>query len=188
MKRIATVLLAVFTFSLLFIISCSKDNTEVIDPLVGKYIISAAVLTQPVTYQQDTILKSGTDLTLAINASLLSSASCANAANTRLELKNNGQIWYDCEGENTGMANGTWEVNEKRDTLSLALNIPSPTGTGTVTADLTISDLQESTAQVSGNTRIPLPKDFFTSLGLDVSKYSIIVIQTYMSITITRMP
>ena len=188
MKRIATVLLAVFTVSLIFIISCSKDNPENTDPLVGKYVISSAKLTQPAMFGQDTLLPEGTDLTLAINAALLSSATCSNPANTRLELKNNGQIWYDCEGENSGFQNGTWEVTSDRTSLSLALNIPSPTGTGTITANLTISDLQESASQVSGNTQIPLPASFFAALGVDVSGFPNGIIPTLMSITITRMP
>ena len=86
------------------------------------------------------------------------------------------------------MQNGTWEINTERTTLSLVLNIPNPVGDGTVAAPLTITDLQESTVQVSGSTKIPLPADFFALLGVDTTKYNITVIQTMMSITITRMP
>jgi hypothetical protein len=188
MKKITTVFLTALTLSLVFIISCSKDDPGKTDPLVGKYIISSTVLTQPAMYQGDTVLAAGTDITLGINAALLSSASCSNVSNTRLELKNNGQIWYDCEGENTGIQNGTWEITTDRSSLSLALNIPNPVGTGTITANLTISDLQESALQVSGNTSIPLPASFFAGLGVDVSNYASAIIPTSFEITITRVP
>ena len=188
MKRITTVLIGLLTVSMIFIISCSKDDTEKTDPLVGKYVISSTKLTKPAVYQNDTLLAEGTDITLGINAALLSSASCSNVANTRLELKNNGQIWYDCAGEDTGIQNGTWEVTTDRTSLSLALNIPNPLGSGTVTANLTITDLQESTLQVSGNTSIPLPASFFAGLGIDITNYPTAIIPTSFSITITRTP
>jgi hypothetical protein len=166
--------------------SCNKDNQEQIDPLVGKYIISSATLTQPLVFQGDTVLASGTDMTLAINAALLSSASCTSAANTRLELKNNGQIWYDCEGENKSIQNGTWEINSARTELSLALNIPQ--GTSTVTAQLKITGLSESKLKVSGSTTLPLPPEFFTAFGVDLTTSGVLIFQTSMHIEITRMP
>ncbi len=186
MKKSFQILIFTAGLFLIILASCKKDKTESADPLVGKYIISSAVLSKPLLYQGDTILPEGTDLTAAINAALLSSASCSNAADTRLELKNNGQIWYDCEGENSSIQNGTWEINSGRTQMTLYLNIPY--GSTQQTVNLTITDLNESSTGVSGSTTIPLPPDFFQALGVDLSGTDILVLQTTIDISITRTP
>ncbi len=186
MKKIFQFAIITVGLSLIILSSCKKDKTGSVDPLVGKYIISSAVLSQDLINEGDTILPAGTDLTVAINAALLSSASCSNAADTRLELKSNGQIWYDCEGENSSIQNGTWEINSDRTQMNLYLNIPY--GTTEQTVDLLIKNLNESSTGVSGTTTIPLPPEFFAAVGLDLSQSGVAAFQTVMNITITRTP
>ena len=184
-KLILPLSVIVLIISFIIIDSCNKDNQVKIDPLVGKYIISSAKLSGPLTFQGDTLLPSETDMTAAINAALLSSASCTNMTDTRLELKNNGQIWYLCEGENKGIQNGTWNVNDSRTELTLTLNIPMDTST--VTVPLKITDISESQTKVSGTTTIPLTPEFFLPFGINLPS-GVTVQLTKMRIEITRMP
>ncbi|HLF33371.1 MAG TPA: hypothetical protein VI583_03980 [Cyclobacteriaceae bacterium] len=185
MKKILFLGLAVTIISAMLVIQSCNNEDGPTDPLVGKYIISAAVLMDPLVFQGDTVLAANTDMTAAINAALLTSAGCDNLANTRLELKNNGQIWYVCSGEDTGFSNGTWEINGDRTELSLALNIPQ--GSTTVTALLKITDLDEGTLKVSGTTTIPLPPEFFLAFGVDLTASGVPIFQTKIHIEITRM-
>jgi hypothetical protein len=186
MKKLILPLFSVTLISIFFIIySCNKDSQVKIDPLVGKYIISSATISSPLVLGSDTLLQSGTDLTVPINAALLSSAACSNVINTRLELKDNGQIWYVCEGESKEKQNGTWEINDTRKELSLTLNMKQNGIDSTV--PLKISDLIESTLKVSGTTTVPLPPDFFAAIGITLPS-GIFVVQTSIHIEITRMP
>lgn len=186
MKKTITFLTGAVLIILTLVISCNKDNSENLDPLVGKYIISSAKLTNDFNYNDSTYLPAGTDITAAINAALLSASPCADSLNTRLELKNNGQIWYTCQGEDNGIQNGTWIINTDRTELSLALNIPQ--GNSSVTANLKITNLKESALQVSGTTQILLPPEFFLPFGIDLTDSGVPGFQTVFDITITRIP
>jgi hypothetical protein len=186
MKKLILPLFSVLFIAVFFIIdSCKKDTPVKADPLVGKYIISSATISSPLIVQGDTLLPSGTNLTLPINAALLSSAACTNVINTRLELKDNGQIWYVCEGESNEKQNGTWEINSARSELSLTLNMKQNGIDATV--PLKISDLSISYTKVSGSTIVPLPPDFFAAIGITLPT-GIFVVQTSIHIEITRMP
>jgi hypothetical protein len=185
MKKILLLAIASTLLSAIVLLpSCNKED-EPKDPLVGKYIISSAVLSEPLTLG-DTVLASETDLTIAINAALLSDAGCNDMANTRLELKDGGEIWYVCVGEGTGFSNGTWEINADRTVLSLALNITQ--GSASVTIPLNITELDEGIIKVSGNVQIPLPPEFFLVLGIDVTGSGVPIYQTKIHIEITRIP
>ena len=185
MKRIIPASCGAIILALLTLYACNKSSVS-IDPLVGKYVISSTTLANDFIYNKDTLLPAGTDLTVAINAALLASASCSNPVDTRLELKNNGQIWYDCEGENNNKQNGTWEINAARTELTLTLNVPINSINAAV--PLKISNLQVSAIQVSGSTTIPLPPDFFLAFGVDLTKSGVPVFQTAIHIEITRTP
>ena len=96
------------------------------DPLVGTYIITTATTTDaildPVT-GADIGIPVGTDMSTALNGALLTAAGCANLANARIELRDNGQIWYVCLTEGTELQNGTWSINSARDQLNLTLQV-----------------------------------------------------------------
>ncbi len=179
--------LSFLALSVLLLSACKKDNGTQVDPLVGKYIISSTKLTSPIIFSGDTVLPAGTDMTAAINAALLSSASCSTASDTRLELKENGQIWYDCQGENTSIQNGTWEINTARTELTLTLNIPEQGGL-TATVPLKITNVKESALNVSGSTTLPLPPEFFLAFGVDLTTSGVPVFQTSIDNTITKTP
>jgi hypothetical protein len=163
--------------------ACDNKEEETVDPLVGKYIISDASLASDLIYQDNVVLPGGTDLTSAVNVALLGDAGCTNAANTRLELKNNGQIWYVCETEGNEMQNGTWQINELRTELTLALNIQ-----GNV-VPLNITGLQESSNKASGTVNgLPLPPEFFLAVGVDLTGSGVPVFQVNLFIEISKVP
>lgn len=150
--------------SLMILSACSDDPEEVVSTLVGDYTISKAVLTEAITLTTNEIgdipIIAGTDITLMIQEALLGSIECTEE--TLIELREDNSIYFSCSGTETEIDAGFWEeVSET--VIKLNLNntaIPnSPTG-----LPLTVNDVVIDDDGLSGETKVPLPRDMLAGI------------------------
>jgi hypothetical protein len=155
----------VFGFS-----SCNNDDDDdnSTDPLVGFYTFSSATLSDDIVVDGNVALAAGTDFTALISSALLGSANCNDPADSRIELREDGTIWFFCEGdEASALQNGTWEVNGSRTVLTLTINISPTPGAPAVPFPLDLDDLDETNG-ISGNVEgIPLPVTLLSAFFQD---------------------
>jgi len=149
------------------LISCGGDDEgdeePEVDNLVGSYVINSAILLNDleaggVTYYEN---PDGTDITAEMEGALLSASPCTNAEDTRLELTEDGVVFYNCEGSNESLQNGTWSIDEERIRLTLILNIP----TSPVPVQLNMFELDETSTSIAGTiNNLPLPAETFARI------------------------
>jgi hypothetical protein len=164
MKKLKFKVLVVLFASFVLISGCKDDTVEVVSPFVGNYTITNAAVAE--TFNISTSqgipipVPAGTDITVAIQNSLLSSASCASADKAWVELRKDQSMYMSCEGANAFNA-GTWEEVDAT-TLKLNMNsaaIPSsPTG-----YVLTVSNVVKTASGLTGKTSVPMPKEMFAA-------------------------
>ena len=144
----------------LFVVACGDDDSSdpEVDSLVGKYSFTAASLSSDFSVEGDVLITEGTDFTPALESALFESADCNMQSAIRLELRENKQVWYSCEGEGPEkeVQNGTWNINEARTELTLTLNLAGQT------VPLKLADLNETNAKISGVVNgLPVPGTLF---------------------------
>jgi hypothetical protein len=165
MKVIKINVLAILFASFAVFTGCKDKNKEEVSPFVGNYTISNAALAEPMSLTLVTVgvysVPVGTNITLQIQAALLSSVDCASAGYAYVELRKDFSIHMSCAGENEFNA-GTWEEVDAT-TLTLNMNgtaIPSsPSG-----FVLTVSDIVKTATGMSGKTSVPLPKEMVATM------------------------
>jgi hypothetical protein len=164
MKILKFKVLVVLVALVALISGCKDDTTEVVSQFVGNYTITNAAVAE--TFNISTSqgipvpVVAGTDITVAIQNSLLSSASCSTADKAWVELRKDKSMYMSCEGANAFNA-GTWEEVDAT-TLKLNMNsaaIPSsPTG-----YVLTVTNVVKTSTGLTGKTSVPMPKEMFAA-------------------------
>jgi hypothetical protein len=158
-------ILAILFVSFSVLTGCKDKNKEEVSPFVGSYTISNAEVAEELTLTTNELgdipVAVGTNITLQIQAALLSSLSCASASYAYVELKKDFSIFMSCAGQN-GFNAGTWEdVNDS--TLTLNMNstaIPSsPSG-----FVLEVNHIQKNSTGMRGTTSVPLPKEMVAAM------------------------
>ena len=160
MKVIKINSLALLFASFAVLTGCKDKSDEEVSAFVGNYTISSAELAEELTLNinESAIPISvpvGTDITMAIQASLLSSVDCQSAGYAYVELRKNFSIFMSCAGQNEFNA-GTWE-EENDTTLILNMNqtaIPSsPSG-----FVLTVEGIEKTSTGMRGKQVFHFPK------------------------------
>jgi hypothetical protein len=165
MKKLSLKYLVLLLFSFALVTSCSDDNNDPeVSPFVGDYVISNAEVSEAFALKTvegvDLPVAVGTDITDAIQSSLLSAVTCSSPDKSYIELKEDKTMYLSCEGADPLNA-GTWE--ELSDTsIKLNMNnaaIPSsPAG-----FVLTVTDIVLVGNQLSGTTSVPMPREMFAA-------------------------
>ena len=157
-------ILAILFASFAVFTGCKDKNKEEVSPYVGNYTISDATLAEAISLTTNAgpiSVPVGTNITLQIQAALLSSVDCASAGYAYVELRKDFSIHMSCAGQNDFNA-GTWEEVDAT-TLTLNMNstaIPSsPSG-----FVLTVTDIVKSATGISGKTSVPLPKEMIAAM------------------------
>jgi len=175
MKEIKFIISGLFlaAFALL-LVTCEKKKEEEVDPLVGTYTFTSAILNDTVHMKLqglDIVIYPGTDAALFVSEGLLGAAPCDDSTNAAVELKSDGKIFYACVSETKEAQMGTWLINTERTILTL--NISNPNAFG-----LTISNLTITANSFSGTVEnFPLPLDASVELGANLPGSSIPNIQ-----------
>jgi len=166
MKVLKINVLAILFASFAVFTGCKDKNEEQVSPFVGNYTISNAELAEAISLTTNVgpiSVPVGTNITVQIQAALLSSVDCASAGYAYVELRKDFSIHMSCAGENDFNA-GTWEEVDAS-TLTLSMNstaIPSsPSG-----FVLTVNDIVKTETGMSGNTSVPLPKEMIQAMML----------------------
>lgn len=172
MKSIKFKHIAILLAAITLVIGCSKDDDgPKVSPFVGKYIISSAVLSAPLTLTTnelgDYTLQPGTDITVMIQQALLSAVACTNPTNSRIELREDNSLYLSCDSEGTELNAGTWE-EVSATVLKLNMNnsaIPaSPAGIA-----LEVTDIVIAGSTLTGSTSVPLPKAMLAAITEQMS-------------------
>jgi hypothetical protein len=165
MKVIKINVLAILFASFAVFTGCKDKSEEEVSPFVGNFTISNAEVAEELILTTDQVgavpVAVGTNITVQIQAALLSSVDCASAGYAYVELRKNFSIFMSCAGQNEFNA-GTWEEVDAS-TLILNMNstaIPSsPSG-----FVLTVSDIVKNETGMRGKTSVPLPKEMVAAM------------------------
>jgi hypothetical protein len=180
--------LAILFASFAVFTGCKDKNEEEVSPYVGNYTISDATLAEAISLTTNVgpiAVPVGTNITLQIQAALLSSVDCASAGYAYVELRKDFSIHMSCAGQNDFNA-GTWEEVDAT-TLTLNMNstaIPSsPSG-----FVLTVTDIVKSATGISGKTSVPLPKEMISAMlpGLTLDPSTPAVINAVFTISFEK--
>jgi hypothetical protein len=151
--------------SLALFTGCNDDDDEVVSPFVGNYVISKATVAETLsipTNEMGTIpIATGTDITAAIQAALLSSVTCSSADKSWVELREDMSMYMSCEGTNELNA-GTWEeisLTELKLNMNNAAIPTSPTG-----FVLNVTNIVQNNNTLTGKTTVPLPKEMVAGM------------------------
>ena len=160
MKILKLQFLFILITSFVIVTGCKDDKEDQTSPFVANYVIKNASTTEAITVITNEIgsfsVSVNTDITAAIQNSLLSQVECSSADNSWVELRKDSKIIMSCGGANALDA-GTWEeVSENELKLNMNSNaIPtSPTG-----FSLSVTNIAISGSLLTGNTFVPLPKE-----------------------------
>lgn len=166
MKLLNMKYLVLLLFSVALFTACNDDDPETETSIfVGNYVINNSEISEAFFLNTNEMgeiaVPLNTDITQAIQTSLLSQIDCSSADKSWVELRKDNSMYMSCEGANELNA-GTWvEVSET--VLKLNMNgaaIPSsPTG-----FVLEVSNIVISGANMSGETSVPLPKEMIAGM------------------------
>lgn len=166
MKLLNMKYLVLLLFSVALFTACNDDDPETETSIfVGNYVINNSEISEAFFLNTNEMgeiaVPLNTDITQAIQTSLLSQIDCSSADKSWVELRKDKSMYMSCEGANELNA-GTWvEVSET--VLKLNMNgaaIPSsPTG-----FVLEVSNIVISGANMSGETSVPLPKEMIAGM------------------------
>jgi hypothetical protein len=172
--------------SIFIAISCNKDEEDQ-DPLVGKYQLANVQLANAFILADTIAIPQGQDVTPLMQSVLFGAVNCNNTLNTRIELKENGQIFLSCEGEDKSIQNGTWSINGQRTELSLTINISFDQGATTMPFPLVLSGFTETANSISGVIQgVPLPPLIFMALGLNLTGAGVPFYPINLSMTLIK--
>ena len=168
MKILNLKYLIVLFASIAIFTSCGDDDETKISPYVGNYVISKATIAEalsipivPFNGMTSFPVAIGTDITAAIQASLLSQVTCSSATKSWVELRDGGSMYMSCEGAN-GLNAGTWEeisASELKLNMNAAAIPSSPTG-----FVLNVTNIVQSNNTMTGKTTVPLPKEMVAAM------------------------
>ncbi|MCH8233633.1 MAG: hypothetical protein IIB82_13455 [Bacteroidetes bacterium] len=178
-------LMATVLAGLVFVTSCNDDDEVVVDPLIGDYQFKSATYlgtagTSGITAESiDVIAPTGVadpptivltfnpndDITAIISGAINGLIDCNDPANTTIELREDGSLWYSCNSETvTSISSGTWVVNETAGTLSLNV-VSEALG---VTLSIVLNQFNLTSNILSGTiVGFPIPADLTIPLGAD---------------------
>lgn len=167
MKILKFKYLVLLLFSCTLFVSCGDDpeEEEEVSPFVGNYVINNAAITEAFLINTNELgeipVALGTEITEAIQASLLSQVDCSSADKSWVELRKDNSMYMSCEGANALNA-GTW-VEVSATELKLNMNaaaIPtSPAG-----FVLNVTNIAVAGSNMTGQTGVPLPKDMIAGM------------------------
>ena len=178
-------LMATVLAGLAFVTSCNDDDDVEVDPLVGDYqfkkatYLGTAGATGITAESIDVIAPTGIpdpptivltfnpndDITAIISGAINGLIDCNDPANTPIELREDGSLWYSCNSETvTSISSGTWVVNETAGTLSLNV-VSEALG---VTLSIVLNQFNLTSNILSGTiVGFPIPADLTIPLGAD---------------------
>lgn len=178
-------LMATVLAGLVFVTSCNDDDDVEVDPLVGDYqfkkatYLGTAGATGITAESIDVIAPTGIpdppttvltfnpndDITAIISGAINGLIDCNDPANTTIELREDGSLWYSCNSETvTSISSGTWVVNETAGTLSLNV-VSEALG---VTLSIVLNQFNLTSNILSGTiVGFPIPADLTIPLGVD---------------------
>lgn len=169
----------------LLLVTCEKKKEEEVDPLVGTYTFTSAVLNDTVHMKLqglNIVIPAGTNAAQFVEEGLLGAAPCDNADSAAVELKNDGKIFYACKGETNEAQMGTWMINTDRDILTLNISNPKP-------FSLTIIGLIITGNAFSGTVEnFPLPVDADLELGTDLPGGGVNYQTASVDLSFTKVP
>ncbi len=127
LKRSITVILLsglFISFAIVFY-SCNGNEEEgEPDTLEGIYQMQKVELTEDYKIGEITIIPSGTDITVLAAEGILSAAPCDNQTNAAIDLRETGEFFIACIGEQAELKAGTWTENSSLTKLDLNLGSP----------------------------------------------------------------
>jgi len=156
--------------SLIILSGCSDDPEEVVSQLIGDYVITKAVLTEPLTIVTNEIgpfsIPVDTDITQMIQQALLGAIECT-PEKTLIELREDNSMFLSCKDSDTELDAGTWEeVSETVIKLNLNSTAVPSSPTGVV---LTVNDVVIDGNVLSGETTVPLPREMLAAVVATMS-------------------
>ena len=176
-------LFLVLSFALM---ACNEDDngsTTQKDEVAGTYAFKSATFVNGVEIKlngQPTSFPANSDATAYVNAALLGEAPCNDAENAALELRENGELYLVCKGENNEALAGTWEVNEAGTQIRLKITNPPFT--------LLIENFKLENNILSGRiSNFPLVKDDQYKLGAPLPSGGINAQTTAVDIQLTKV-
>ena len=103
---------------------CDDDDEVTKETLAGTYKLVKIVLNEDMKIGDQVILAAGTDVTVQGGAGIAESGPCENKANTVVDLRDNNELFFACQGEAATAKAGTWEENSTLTKLNLNLSSP----------------------------------------------------------------
>jgi hypothetical protein len=166
LKGAISIILTVLLGVMFIVNACSNDDDNggddpEVNPLVGKYVFVSAKLTAPYELMPGATFPVGFDMSNYVEAGLLGATPCTDLDDTRVELRESGELYYVCQGEDAELKVGTW--TNSADMSQLILNLSSPP----LPADLplVIKDLEVNSVGIKGNIEnLPIPISLFEDL------------------------
>ena len=147
---------------------CGDDDEPEVDPLVGVYQLSEALLADDLTIiptgaQEETTLPASYDMTEVITGILAAASPCENPANAAIELGDDGRFYYICNGEDVEQIDsGEWSSNEATKTITLTIQ----SETLGQTLNIIVTDYTITGNSFSGTIAgFPVPYDFNLPFG-----------------------
>ena len=155
-----------FTLVIFFSLAgCREDDngdTPEQETVAGIYSFKSATFENDVEIKlngKDTTFTASSDATPFVNAALLGEAPCNDAGNATLELRESGDLFFVCQGENNEAQAGTWDLNEAGTQIRLKVINPAP-------FTLLIENYKLENKILSGRiSNFPLVKDSQYKLG-----------------------
>jgi len=170
---------------LLIFASCSKDDEEKVDEIVGTYAFTSAEFNDAVTITiQDYPVEfaAGSDASQFVGPAILGAAPCDNPENAAVDLRANGTAFYACVGEMNEEQAGTWTINEERTILYISISNPQIFA-------LTINNLTVSSTIFSGTvTNFPLPVNTAYQIGVMIPDVGLNYQTASVDVTFTKVP
>ena len=155
------------TFALISGCDDGGDGEPEVSPFVGDYVISEALLTEPLVIPivelpvvgDEIVLPVGYPVTAAIQNALLNNVDCDSPDKSWIELREDLSMYMSCAGANELDA-GTWEEISATE-LKLNMNAAAVPPIG---FPLTVTDIVMAGSELSGNTMVPLPQNMVAAM------------------------
>ena len=183
-------LIAFSLTGMILMTGCGDDDT-VVDPLVGKYVLSNATVASALTItlpgdSDPSTLEEGTPITEIIGGILAAASPCVNPVNTAIELAADGTLFYICVGEDVNSVDsGEWSSDTDSNTITLIIQSEAfSTPLTVVVKNYTIS-VGSFSGLIEG---FPVPKDANESLGILLSNGSLNFQFASINATFTKLP
>jgi hypothetical protein len=166
MKRPKIFYLTLLTMSVIMLSGCEDDPVEEVSPLIGDYVITKAVLSEPmtlVTNEMDPLtIDAGTPITPMIQEALLGAIESSTPDSTLIELREDEDMFFSCKDSDEELDAGTWEeVSETVIKLNMNSTAVPLSPAGVV---LTVNDVVIDGNVLTGETTVPLPREMLAGV------------------------